>query len=207
MIVQPALYIPPEIDARLMSGDLLRSGSVVRDLAGHIIKHLDEVPVPGNSREAMERIAASLKYPWAIAATALGAAVVVGGVAALVTWKRERSGKSELPELLEKYNASFVAYLEAVRDGKLDAGIIDQLISDLDAVKAHPDSGRIAIDSSTEQSETLVNLVVDYTRKLAEANPVELNELQDQASTSENDAIIDLRRHLEAQRRIFARAA
>jgi len=190
-----------------MSGDLLRSGSVVRDLAGHIIKHLDEVPVPGNSREAMERIAASLKYPWAIAATALGAAVVVGGVAALVTWKRERSGKSELPELLEKYNASFVAYLEAVRDGKLDAGIIDQLISDLDAVKAHPDSGRIAIDSSTEQSETLVNLVVDYTRKLAEANPVELNELQDQASTSENDAIIDLRRHLEAQRRIFARAA
>jgi UPF0288 family protein (methanogenesis marker protein 3) len=99
------------------------------------------------------------------------------------------------------------AYLEAVRKGRLDAGIVGQLISDLDAVKAHSNSDSITVDFSPEQSETLVNLVVDYTRKLAEANSVELNELQEQTPDSENDAVVYLRRHLEVQRQIFTGAA
>jgi hypothetical protein len=52
---------------------------------------------------------------------------------------------------------------------------------------------------------TLVELVMEYTSKLAEANSVELEDL-DTPSAGEA-TVVDFRRHLEAQRRIFRRAA
>lgn len=207
MIIQPTLDIPPDIEAGLKSGSLIRYGGVVRDRMGNIVKHLKEVPSPAKSQGAVGHVAASVKRPWIIiTATALGA-IAVGVTAMIATRKREETGKPEVPECVETYDASLRVYLEAVREGSLDAGIIGQLISDLDAVKAYSDNGNIAIDFSAGQSETLVNLVVDYTRKLAEENSVELGELQGRASASENDAVVDLRRHLEVQRQIFTGAA
>lgn len=207
MIIQPNLYVPPEIEAGLASGHLFRTGGVVRDRTGNIIKHLKEDPSPSSNQGAVGRVPVNLKRPWAIiTVTALSAAAV--GAVALIASKRKQTGDDpKMPEYIENYNASLHAYLEAVREGSLDVGIIIQLISDLDTVKAYSDNGGITIDFSTEESETLVNLVVDYTRKLAEVNSVELNELQRRAPASENDAVVDLRRHLEVQRQIFTRAA
>ncbi|KMS74432.1 hypothetical protein ACM01_14205 [Streptomyces viridochromogenes] len=85
--------------------------------------------------------------------------------------------------------------------------IINRLIADLDVVKAYSDEdGSVTLDFSTKHAEMLVNIVVDYTRQLAEANSVDLNELQG-GPTSENSAVVDLRRHLEVQRKIFTEAA
>lgn len=203
MIIQPTFDIPPDIEAGLNSGELIRYGGVVRDRMGSIVKHLKEVPGPANSQETVGRVAASVKRPWVIITATALSAVAVGVTAIIAARKREGTGKPEVAECVENYIVSLRAYLEAVREGSLDVGIIGQLISDLDAVKAYSNNGSITVDFSTEQSETLANLVVDYTRKLAEANSVELNELQGQASASENDAVVDLRRHLEVQRQIF----
>jgi hypothetical protein len=49
--------------------------------------------------------------------------------------------------------------------------------------------------------------VADYTRNLAKANQLELSDLQQHAPDSESGTIIDLRRYLEIQRRIFDGAA
>ena len=169
MAIQVNLDIPPEIDAGLVSGDLIRIGGVVRDRTGNIVKHLKEVPSPATSREAVGRVAVNLKRPWAfITATALSAAAV-GAAALIAARKRNQTGEPKMPECVEKYNASLRAYLEAVREGSLDAGIISQLISDLDAVEAYSGNDSIIVDFSTGQSETLANLVVDYTRKLGTA--------------------------------------
>jgi hypothetical protein len=97
-----------------------------------------------------------------------------------------------MPKRVENCNASLSAYLEAFRNEKLDADIVNRLISDLDAVKENFDSGKITIDFSTEQLDALVKLVVDYTRKLAEAHSVELSELQEPEPDSEHNLIIDL---------------
>jgi hypothetical protein len=208
VIIQPTLDIPPNIEVGLTSGELIRYGGVVRARTGNIVTHLREVPGPANSEETVGRVEVSLKRPWVIiTATALSAVAAVGITAIIAARKREQTGKPEMPECVENYNVSLRAYLEAVREGSLDEGIIGQLISDLDAVKAYSDNGSITVDFSTEQSETLISLVVDYTMKLAEANSFELNELQGQAPDSENDAVVDLRRHLEVQRQIFTRAA
>jgi hypothetical protein len=49
--------------------------------------------------------------------------------------------------------------------------------------------------------------VADYTRNLAEANQLELSDLQQQGPDSQSGTIIDLRRYLEIQGRIVAGAA
>jgi hypothetical protein len=208
MIIQPNLYIPPEIEAGLINGGLFRNGGVIRDHStGSIVRHLEEVPGPVNSQEAVGRVAVNLKRPGVIITVAALSVVALGATALIAARRQKQTDKPEVPECVENYNASLRAYLEAVREGSLDADIISQLIFDLDAVKAYSVNGSIAIYFSTKQSGTLVNLVVDYTRKLAEANSVELNELQGQAPTSGSDVVVDLRRYLEVQRKIFTRAA
>jgi hypothetical protein len=53
--------------------------------------------------------------------------------------------------------------------------------------------------------------VADYTRKLAESNQIELSDLQELDLRAEDSSpsrtVVDLRRYLEAQEKIFKRAA
>jgi hypothetical protein len=53
--------------------------------------------------------------------------------------KRRRSVDEVLPACVVSYNASLVAYLEAARIGKLDAGLTERLVADLDALVDHAD--------------------------------------------------------------------
>ena len=131
----------------------------------------------------------------ALAGTATTAAVAVAQ-------KRKRA----MSERVRNYNGSLCAYLEAVRSQRLDAGIIDGLITELNAVKEYSD-GSITVDLSTKHFETLVQFVIDYTRQLAEANSVELDEPSDPSPTSTDAAVVDLLRYLEVQRMIFHEAA
>ncbi|MFF0201818.1 hypothetical protein [Streptomyces sp. NPDC005017] len=158
-----------------------------------------------SNEKAAARAAGMLKNPRVLIPTA-----IVGTVAAVIfaAKKRKQTAKPEVPECVRSCNASLAAYVEAVHERRLELDIIDRLIADLDAVKAYSDEdGRITLEFSTKHAEMLVNIVVDYTRKLAEANSVDLNELQGVAPAPENEAVVDLRRHLEVQRKIFTDAA
>jgi hypothetical protein len=180
--------IPADIQLALDRGDLIRFGGVVRDSMGQIVQHLKEA----DGRGAVGRFAADLKNPWVIAVAGLGVLAIGGGITYYTARKRK-----QIWEALQSYGSSWQAYLTAIRDGDMNAEIIDKLISDLDAAENHFD----------EQPEKLVGVAVGYTRALAEVNSVELDGLLLQGRVPENDAVVDLRRHLEAQRRIFTKAA
>ncbi|MGR6320713.1 hypothetical protein Q2K19_22235 [Micromonospora soli] len=206
VIEQVYLYIPPEIQARIATRELFRIGSVVRDAAtGQVFKHLDEVagPVKNQAERAAATLRGRLRNPWVIVGVTAAGVAVVGGAALVAARKRKRA----IPDCLKNFNASLRAYLEAAREGRLEVGVVNQLISDLDAVQAYSVDGVITVDLSVEQWKTLVNLVGDYTRKLAEANSIAPDEVLGDATDSENDSVVDLRRYLEAQRKIFARRA
>lgn len=207
MIIQPSLYVPPEIQKGLLSGEYIRYGGTVRDQLGQIVKSLSDVDVPTDSKRAMGQAAAALKNPWVL--TTVSVVVVAVGVTAFIVGRKTKQGdKATMPECVERYNASLGAYLDAVRVGQLDADIIDRLISDFDAVRAYSDeNGGIALDLKTKQGESLFNLVVDYTRHLAEANSIDLGGLQEPTTDSKNDPVVDLRRHLAFQRKVFTEAA
>lgn len=203
-VIQTALKIPDNIVPSLLTGEYVRDGGVVRNRAGRLVKLLDDASPIDDAEEAAQRsVAKVLTNPKIV--IGLGVAAVAAGGAAYLASRKTKAAQPELPTCVENYKASLDAYLEAARRGTLDADILDRLIADLDAVKAESDRGNITIEFSPEQSETLVGIVADHTRKLVEANQFELSELPEPAN-SEGATIIELRPYLEVQRELFSQA-
>lgn len=213
-IVQPNIPVPPAIELGILAGELYRNGSVVRNVAsGRIFKLLDEVPDTG---EMLEKVAdATARTKWMpskpvviITTVAVAAAVATGVVVHQVKKQAQRS--MAMPECVKNFSRSWDRYRDAIRDRSLDLEIIDQLIFDFDAVMQYSEGhdSSSTLDLSTKQGESLVDFVADYTSELAEANGVDLSDLQNQESKIPgNDVVVDLRRNLAVQRKIFGDAA
>ncbi|MCC9178619.1 hypothetical protein [Arthrobacter sp. zg-Y750] len=217
-IIQPKLDVPAAIELGLLAGKYIREGSVVRDaLSKQIVKHLKEVPDTVEIAEKAVGTAARLKWvpsKGAIVITAVAVtAVAVTGVVKHVVKKRAAQNVG-LPECVRNFGASWDSYRAAIRDRRLDVEILDQFISDFDALLRYSeDEGSLPLDLSTEQGASLANFVADYTAKLADANSVDLADLQKKARQQEmtqdpkHDVVVDLRRNLVVQRKIFGDAA
>lgn len=201
MISQQTFFIPPEIQAGLDVGDLIQYGGIVRNQAGQIVKHLKVIDLPANSEKAAVAALKVLKDPKVVAGAAIVAVAAAGAGALAAARKRKRA----VPDCVAAYNASLAAYLEAVQEGQLDAHIIGNLIAALDAVESYSDEGgSIALDFSTDQAALLVKLVVDSTKQLAEDSSLDVKELDEPTA---GDNVIDFRRYLEVQRRLFEEAS
>lgn len=194
--VQPVNFIiPPDIQLGLDAGNLVRYGGVVRNQLGHIVTHLKEVPVPGKEPAPAQRVLSLLRDRRVVTVIVLGTAAG-GTVAAFAVGKQMRARKC-----VKNLNTSLVAYLKAARDGSLDEVAISRLLSDLEAAEAYATDGQVAVASE------LVDLVIDYTIKLAEANSVDLRGMETESAVPGGGGVIELRRHLEMQRSIFIDAA
>lgn len=203
-IEQVAFYIPPDIKADLAAGLLHRFGGVVRNSQGHIVSHLREIPLPPESQQAAAKktIAIAGVHKGLVAAGLAVTGIVVGGLIYFAARNRSDSAST-----VDRYEASLAKYLEAIQAGTLDASTVTQLIDDLDAVRSLADNGAIIVDFTTEPSATLVNLVVEYTRQLADANGVNLTGPDRALAASKVSTISRLRSHLGLQQRIFNEAA
>lgn len=206
MIVQPTLVVPTKIAAGLATGELILIGGVVRNAStGRLVTLLKDAPGIEKGQEALGRAASVLRSRVTVVSAAVGALAAAGTY--VVVKKRNRAGRPEVHECVAKLNASLRTYLDAGRAGRLDAAVIDQLISDLNTVRTFSEDGTITIDFSTDLWEALVGLVVDHTGRLADAYSVDLPQLQGPASAPTDAVVVDLCRHLEAQRDIVTRAA
>jgi hypothetical protein len=208
MIQQVAFEIPLELTEKLLSGDYVRYGGVVRDAAGHIVRHLKEIPLPVQDESVLAKALAAIKKPKSIILIGIGI-VVVGGIVFLVEQnkKKRNSDILEVPQCVDNYNNALCAYLQAIRNAELNLDIINSLISALDEIRENFDGGKISIEFSMEQLDTLVNLVFDYTQKLAEANSVEFTEVQKTETMTAENAVVGLRYYLDLQKQIFESAA
>ncbi len=195
--------IPPIFEAALAKGEVVQYGGILRDAATkQIVKHLKPADLPVESpTEAVAQVAASLKNPWAIGGGILILAVG-GGIAVAVAARRNR-----VRALVERYNMSLIAYLEAARDGNLDEDMLAKLVGALDSVAELSKAGQIKVVHSAEQVTALLKFASDYTRSLAEANSVNLTEALNEELTVGGGSVVDLRHYLEVQRQIFRRAA
>ncbi len=200
MISQQTFFIPPEIQAGLAVGDLVQYGGIVRNQAGQIVKHLKAIDLPVNCEKAASAALKTLKDPKVVAGAAL-VAVAAAGAGALGAARRRRKA---IPACVANYNASLAEYLEAVREGRLDADIIVSLIPALDAVESYSDErGSITLDFSTDHAAQVVRLVIDSTKQLAEDNSLDVGGLE---KPTGGDNVVYLRHYLERQRRIFEKA-
>jgi hypothetical protein len=206
-VLQIPLDVPDDVFARLLTGEYVRTGGVIRDLAGRLVKLLDDASSDGRSTEvARVAVGKALTRPRSVA---VGVGAAVGAIAgvAVVAARRKKAAESKPPTCVEAFRESLTAYLEAAREGILDAGIIRRLRADLDAVIEVAHSGEITVGFSPAQVETLVGIVADHTKTLAEENRLEASDLDEDAPGSGSGTVIDLRRYLEIQERIFRDAA
>lgn len=185
--MQATLFIPSWIQAGIDDGSLFRSGSVVRRVAGgSIAKHLDEIPRPEQVVEEAAKRAAKVNPKIMVPVVMVTA---VGAGAAVVIKKRKKADRhnvvtevrADVPQCVGNFEASLRAYVDAGRDGILDAEIVDRLITDLDEVKAWADNGN-TIEFLFEPLEPLFRLVIQHTLALARAYSRTLADTGPQAS-------------------------
>jgi hypothetical protein len=208
-VLQTALDIPDDVFAGLVTGEYVRDGGVVRDLAGRLVKLLDDAsPVTEAQESARAALAKSLTRPRSVViGLAVAAVAAAAGGVALVAVRRRRPTETAPPACVATYNASLAACLEAARAGTLDAGIINQLIADLDALLKQTSGGSVSVDISLAETQTLVGIIAEHTRSLAEANDIDLDDLAEVGAGLDGRTIVDLRRYLELQGKIFGEAA
>ena len=204
-IVQEAFDIPADIMTKILTGEYRRIGGIVRYAVGpkkgQIVKHLD--PVDLKAAEQAKGIGAKVlqfaknnKKGLMIGGAIAGAAAAGGYIYYKV--------KTHEPAVVTKFRAALRTYIAEIRKGNLELDTIDALMSALDDLKKHKDYEKFKITLSTEDLDTLVNRIYEYTLRLAANNKVELTE--EERSRSDN-SIMNLQKYLRTQKRIFEEAA
>lgn len=204
-VVQEAFDIPADIMTGLLTGEYRRLGGIVRYAVGpkkgQIVKHLK--PVDVKEAEAAEGVLAKgldivKANPKAAIAVGVGAALAGGGA---IVYKKM---KNREPAVLKEFRLALKKYLNAIRAGKLDLEVIDDMATALVNLKEHKDYKKFSVQLTAEDIEILVNKIQDYTIKLAKDNNIDI---EDAEKDSSDDAIINLERYLKVQKRVFEEAA
>lgn len=201
-ITQIAFKIPPEIQAGIDAGALLRFGGVVRDRAGHIVKHLEEVSMPEADNSAGENTVVQFakKNKYFIIGTAIAA--IAAGVIYVVV-KNKKNKEERIPKCVADFNESFAEYVDSIKMGAVSEKKIDKVMIALEEIKRNQEKETITITFSVENISLLLGMVRDYTVKFAEANSFEIQE----EDIKEYDEIDGLQHYLKIQKQIFEKCA
>lgn len=211
MIQQAAFDIPKEIALGLASGEYVQYGGVVRDAAGHIVKHLEPADVSNDVNKAIQVAAQAIQLAKENKKTAIGVLAVAGvaaaggavyaGVTHLQHKKEERARKTAMDD----FNAAFSEYLKALGNSELTVEKIDELENAISALSGSEKGCTIEIER--EQFKDLVKPVRDYTERLSKANSAKSSNVVFKLSEKKPNDISGLKECLATQREILTQAA
>ena len=199
MIQQVAFDVPKEIALGLASGEYVQYGGVVRDAAGHIVKHLEPADISNDANKAMQVAAQAIQLAkenkkaaigvLAVAGVAAAGGAVYAGVTHLQHKKEERTRKTALDD----FNAAFSEYLKALGNSELTVEKIDELEN--------------AISALSGSEKSLVKSVRDYTERLSKANSAKSSNVVFKLFEKKPNDISGLKECLATQREILTQAA
>ena len=211
MIQQVAFDVPKEIALGLASGEYVQYGGVVRDAAGHIVKHLEPADVSNDVNKAIQVAAQAIQLAkenkkaaigvLAVAGVAAAGCAVYAGVTHLQHKKEERARKTAMDD----FNAAFSEYLKALGDSELTVEKIDELENAISALSGSEKGCTIEIES--EQFKGLVKSVRDYTERLSKANSAKSSNVVFKLFEKKPNDISGLKECLATQREILTQAA
>lgn len=211
MIQQVAFDIPKEIALGLASGEYVQYGGVVRDAAGHIVKHLEPADVSNDVNKAIQVAAQAIQLAKENKKTAIGVLAVAGvaaaggavyaGVTHLQHKKEERARKTAMDD----FNAAFSEYLKALGNSELTVEKIDELENAISALSGSEKGCTIEIEG--EQFKSLVKSVRDYTERLSKANSAKSSNVVFKLFEKKPNDISGLKECLATQREILTQAA
>lgn len=206
-IVQESFDIPTDIMEKITTGEYKRVGGVVRyavgSRKGQIVKHLK----PINKSIAKQSKSLGVKARQYVennkkAFILLGASTGIALAGSGIYYKV----KNHEPRVIVDFRLSLRRYLDAIRKGNLNLDEINNLMDSLETMKTHKNYEQFNFRLSSGDLSILVNLIHEYTAKLAQDNSVEIKSEALSTMHSSDNAIIDLKQYLEAQKHIFEKA-
>ena len=211
MIQQVAFDIPKEIALGLASGEYVQYGGVVRDAAGHIVKHLEPADVSNDVNKAIQVAAQAIQLAKENKKTAIGVLAVAGvaaaggAVYARVTHLQRKKEERARKTAMDDFNAAFSEYLKALGNSELTVEKIDELENAISALSGSEKGCTIEIES--EQFKSLVKSVRDYTERLSKANSTKSSNVVFKLFEKKPNDISGLKECLATQREILTQAA
>lgn len=217
-VVQVTMQMSADAALGIANGTMVRYGGVVYNVTGGIVEHLIDSILPEAENE-VSAVAAkasnSIRFtlvkhisnPKALITIGVGTVILSGiGIVFYIKSKNKSNStdNSQTPKCIADYNDSVVAYLDAIDNGNVSLDNIKSVIKSIDKLN---ESNDITIGFAHEKSETLINFVYDYTKKLAEVNSFELINFEKSTSISAYDTLGSLRQYLEIQTQIFEEVA
>lgn len=190
-VEQVAFVIPKAIEAGLASGELVRYGGVVRNAAGHIVKHLDEVPTPKLDKALGVARAFAQKNPKLVIVGAAATVAIGGAAVAVSAVKRKKINAAK-----EKLELALGDYLKAIVDQSMNLEVVDAL--DIALAELRSLTGKQTSDLiSSEVLDSLVSYSRDF---ILHNSPKEL-------TAAETPQVMSLEEYLAKQRQIFDEAS
>ena len=208
-VQQIAFDIPSHIASKLLTGEYIQWGGIVRDQAGRIVKHLKPVQIEQAGEQAMnvakavKNIARNNKNAVIVVGVAVAAAAIAGGAA---VYQHIRKGKQNAVTFSE-LNEALAGYMSAIDEGTLDVEKLDRAITAIDAVieRIGGEGARVEIEGETFAN--LVRVIRDYTERLYEANSSSFDGKVVEMPRANDGTLENLRDYLRAQRSVFELAA
>lgn len=211
MIQQVAFDIPKEIALGLASGEYVQYGGVVRDAAGHIVKHLEPADVSNDANKAMQVAAQAIQLAKENKKTAIGVLAVAGVAAAggavyagVTHLQHKKEGRAR-KTAMDDFNAALSEYLKALGNSELTVEKIDELENAISALSGSEKGCTIEIES--KQFKSLVKSVRDYTERLSKANSAKSSNVVFKLFEKKPNDISGLKECLATQREILTQAA
>lgn len=211
MIQQVAFEVPAEIAVGLATGKYVQWGGVVRDGAGHIVRHLKPADVQNGANKALciaDQAVQLAKQNKKVAIAALavaGVAAVGGGIYAGMTHVRHSKEDAMRKKQMADFNSTFSEYLKALGDGELTIEMIDRLEGAITALNGGKEG--FSVEIKGEQFEDIVKSVRDYTERLSKANGEKTSNAVLKLFEKKPNDIEGLKECLNTQRGILLRAA
>lgn len=208
-VQQIAFDIPPVIASKLLTGEYIQWGGIVRDQAGRIVKHLKPVQIEQAGEQAMnlaravKSIARNNKNAVIVVGVTVAAAAIAGGAA--VYQHIRKSGQNAVA--FSELNEALASYMSAIDEGSLDVEKLDKAIAAIDTVIERIGGKGARVEIEGETFANLVRVIRDYTEHLYDANSGSFDGKVIQMPQASDDTLENLRDYLKAQRSIFELAA
>lgn len=205
VIQQVAFEIPAEIAVGLASGKYIQWGGVVRDSAGHIVKHLKPAIVDQGVGENAIKLAANkmMKNPKLILAGVAAAGAAALGTFAVKQIRKNRRQK-ETPAVVLDFQRAMGVYVDAAKAQSLNEAVVANLLKAISEIEKTNEHGDIVVEVSLHELRELITMITDYTERLAKANNVHF--VTPKGTGSPNGSFKVLRICLEQQREILQAA-
>lgn len=198
-VVNVNLVLDDATYAGVKAGALELCG-MVKDQGHRIKKHLPTV-VDAAKEEAAKAIdiVREHKKGLLIIGCVVACSGAIAGTATYLTQKDRQKAKRQLGN-------SFQQYIDAAQAGTLTTEILDALMNDLDNVSKWSKDDTIPLDLSAKQLSALFFSIYDYTKRMAEANSIDIGSIKAPEHFKKN-TIVDLQGYLRIQKGILSGAA